>query len=247
MNQDIRIMTYNVRSCTGMDGKTSPFRIAEVIAAYNPDIVALQELDVKRIRTGVVDQPMVISESLKMFFHFAASLELEEEQYGNAILSRFPMRLKNAGALPTLPYRTDLERRSALWAAVFVGGRELQIINTHLGLRLTERLAQAKALVGPDWLGSPACRTPLILCGDLNSLPVSPVYRRLSRITRDVQRSVKGKRPKKTWPGFLPFYRIDHIFYSPEFAVRDFAVPRTKLTRIASDHLPLIAEMSLLE
>jgi len=54
----LRIMTYNVHRCVGVDGRADPRRIAEVIAAYQPDIVALQELDVGRLRTGALIRPI---------------------------------------------------------------------------------------------------------------------------------------------------------------------------------------------
>ena len=84
--KSLRIMTYNVHSCIGMDGKTSPERIARVIARYKPDIVALQELDVKKVRTGTIDQAHLIAKLLQMEFHFHPAIHIEEERYGDAIL-----------------------------------------------------------------------------------------------------------------------------------------------------------------
>src|SRR5687768_7324903 len=98
----IRLMTYNVHHCTGMDGRQSPHRIAEVIAASKPDIVALQELDVGRLRTRWVDQPRLISKILEMQFHFFATVRLAPGDYGTAILSRWPLRPKRTAHLPVL-------------------------------------------------------------------------------------------------------------------------------------------------
>ena len=96
-------MTYNVHSCIGMDGKLSPERIARVITRYAPEIIALQELDVGTARSGCVDQARLIASYLEMAMQFHAPLHIEEERYGNAILSYFPMRLVKAGLLPGLP------------------------------------------------------------------------------------------------------------------------------------------------
>lgn len=236
------VMTYNVHGCIGRDGKPSPQRIAEVIAIFAPDIVTLQELDVNRIRTGVVDQPRVIAEDLNMYFHFNPSFGVEEEQYGNAVLSRYPLRLIKAGALPSLPNRSGLETRSALWVSVEIAGTQVQIMNTHLGLKRSERTAQVEAITGPDWMKAAGFRAPFLLCGDLNCGQGSRVYRILAAILKDVQCPLHG-RPQKTWPSMLPFSRLDHIFASGDLNVLDCQVPHGRFLRNASDHLPLIAEL----
>jgi endonuclease/exonuclease/phosphatase family metal-dependent hydrolase len=247
----LRLMTYNVHICRGMDGKVSPERIARVIAHYDPDIVALQELDVGRLRTGGVHQAQLIAQLLEMEFHFHPALTIEEEKYGDAVLSRLPMRLVKATGLPGLARRGRLVRRpfreprGALWVAVGVNGGEVQLINTHLGLSRRERLLQTDALLGHEWLAHPECRSPVILCGDFNALPGSAVCKRLNGPLRDAQRTLSGHEPKATWFGRFPIHRIDHIFIDRSTTVLAVEVPRTALTRIASDHLPLIADLGL--
>ena len=98
--RSFRVMTYNVHACVGMDGKLSPRRIARVIAQSGADIVALQELDVGRSRTNHDDQAHEIARYLEMEFEFHPAWQLEEEKYGDAILSRFPLQLVKAGELP---------------------------------------------------------------------------------------------------------------------------------------------------
>lgn len=244
-SKTLRIMTYNVHSCIGRDNKVSPFRIAEVIAQQDPDIVALQEVDVGRTRTGGVDQAQVIARHLNMDFHFHPAIQIEEERYGNAILSRYPMHLAGTGSLPTFPSFRRLEKRVALRSTVRIGSREIQVINTHLGLNRRERLVQAKALLGSDWLAHPTCRPPFIVCGDFNAMPGSGVYRRFRRVLLDAQHCLDGCQPLKTWPTYYPLIRIDHAFISPEVKVQSVEVPRTRLTRVASDHLPLIIGIQL--
>src|SRR5215207_9342746 len=85
----------------GVDGRLSPARIAEVIASCNADIVALQELDVGRARTGGVDQAHAIAEELGMHMHFHPAFRVLEESYGDAVLTARPSRLVKAGPLPT--------------------------------------------------------------------------------------------------------------------------------------------------
>jgi endonuclease/exonuclease/phosphatase family metal-dependent hydrolase len=244
----LRILTYNVHGCRGSDGRLSPGRIAAVIAEARPDVVALQELDVGRARTGGMDQAQAIARSLGMDFHFHPVLRVEEERYGDAILSALPLRLAKAGPLPEPPRRPlFFEPRGALWVAVELGGGvELQVINTHLGLLARERAVQVEALLGEDWLNHPACRgRPVVLLGDLNAVPRSRAYRRLVGRLRDAQRALSGRRPRPTFPARWPLLRIDHVLLGEGVEVRQVEVRRGPLERVASDHLPLVVDLDV--
>lgn len=241
----LRVMTYNVHSCIGMDGRRSPERVARVIARYRPDIVALQELDVGRARSGGMDQAEAIARALSMTYHFHPTIHVEEERYGDALLSHLPMRLVKAAMLPGLPARPRLEPRGAVWVAVEIDGREVQVINTHLGLWPEERRRQITALTGEAWLGHPDCREPVVLCGDFNAGPRSFTYRTAARMLRDAQMAQPQARPTNTWFATRPTTRIDHIFVGRSMAVEMVEVPRTGLVCTASDHLPLIVDLSL--
>src|ERR1700761_3114036 len=173
-----RIMTYNVHRCVGVDGKLDVGRIAAVIAQARPDIVALQELDVCRRRTDTVDQAHAIAHRLGMGFHFHAAGRAEEERYGDAILPTAPLSVIKAAALPGSPSIRALEPRGALWLELQIEGRALQVLNTHLGLVPHEQRAQARALMGPDWLGArQAGDPPVIVLGDFNATPYAATYR----------------------------------------------------------------------
>jgi endonuclease/exonuclease/phosphatase family metal-dependent hydrolase len=241
----LRILTYNVHRCVGGDGVLAPARIAKVIALYQPDVVALQELDVGRARTRHGDQPGLIAGYLKMDHYFHPAFEFEDERYGDALLSRHPLHLVRAAPLPTLPHAAHLEQRGALWATVHWHGHAVQVLNTHLGLNRAERLAQVEALLGPAWLGDPACTAPRVLCGDLNAWPGTRAYGRLRRVLRDAQVRGAFTWPRYTYPARWPLLRLDHILHSPDVVVHHVTVPRTRLTRVASDHLPVLAEVSL--
>jgi endonuclease/exonuclease/phosphatase family metal-dependent hydrolase len=246
-HDSLSILTYNVRHCAGADGEISPLRVADVIAQYSPDIVVLQELDIRRARSGHIDQPQVIARHLNMDFHFTPAFTIQEEEYGNAVLSRLSMSLVKAGPLPTLPGRKDLEARSAIWVRVRpagAAGADINIVSTHMGLKWRERRAQTDAICGPEWLSNPKCSAPIILCGDFNAGPLSSSYRRFRVMLRDAQRS-SGGRPRNTWPSFFPISRIDHVFVSAEFSVEGVEVPHNSLSRSASDHLPLLVRLRL--
>ncbi|MEX2641952.1 MAG: endonuclease/exonuclease/phosphatase family protein [Acetobacterales bacterium] len=232
-------MTYNVHRCTGRDGIVSPERIARVIAQVDPDIVALQEVDVHRQRTGGVDQVDVIARALGMRFHFNTVLRVEDsEGYGDAILTALPARRAKAARIPGRPRLPGVERRGALWVEIEVDGRPLQVITTHLGLSAGERRLQLDALLGEEWLNHPGCSQPQLLLGDFNAVPRSRAYRRLSKHLRDAQ-VVAGGRPRPTYPAAMPLLPLDYIFVSPPLRVLQAGVLRTKLARVASDHLPV--------
>lgn len=240
----LRVMTYNVHRCVGTDRKLDLERVASVIAAARCDIVALQELDVGRRRTRGVDQAHQLAELLGMRSHFNAALHVEEERYGDAILTALPETLVRAGPLPHYRNMRGLETRGAVWVTVEALGTRIQVLNTHLGLSRGERLAQMDALMGPDWLGHADCQTPFLLCGDFNDIPPSKAYRKTVPRCREVQRCLPGHRAKATFPSRWPLIRLDYIFVSPEVNVLRVEVPRTPLTRAASDHLPLIADIT---
>jgi endonuclease/exonuclease/phosphatase family metal-dependent hydrolase len=240
----LRIMTYNVHRCLGLDGRLDVSRIAAVIAESQPDIVALQELDVGRARTRGVDQAHAIAEQLGMSSRFNASLKVEEELYGDAIMTALPERLIKAGPLPGLPTLSKLEPRGAVWVAVEVGGVELHVVNTHLGLLAREQAAQIRALMGPQWLGGPQITERSILLGDFNSTPGSTPYKMITRRFQDAQATM-ARKPLPTFPSVFPMLRIDHVFMGAGVEAVRVGVPATPLARTASDHLPLVVDVYL--
>jgi endonuclease/exonuclease/phosphatase family metal-dependent hydrolase len=230
-----------------MDGKVDVGRIAAVIAAQAPDVVALQEIDVGRPRTGGLDQAHEIARRLGMTSRFHAALRVEEEQYGDALLTHLPERLIRAGPLPGYRPLKRLEPRGALWVAMDLGhGQEIQVLNTHLGLVPREQWNQADALAGPDWLGGPLRRDPLILVGDFNMTAGSRAFRRLAAGLLDAHATQgSARRRLATFPARLPLLRIDHVLTSPGVRVSRLFAPITPLARVASDHLPLVVDFEL--
>ena len=237
-------MTYNVHGCKGRDRIISPRRIAEVIASGSPDLVALQELDVGRRRSDRLDQAELIARELGMNFHFAPAMRVMEEEFGDAILTALPMRFVKAGALPSLRFPVKLEPRGALWAEISLGETRVQMLTTHLGLVRRERRTQAERLSGADWLSHPDCGDPAILAGDFNFLSRSRAYAHVAARLHDAQRRASGRR-EPTFPARYPRFRIDYVFVSKSIEVDRVEALRTAATRIASDHLPLIADLRI--
>lgn len=241
----LRIMTYNVHGCVGTDGRLSPRRVAKVIARYEPDVVALQELDVGRVRSGRHDQAMLIADILNMDHHFHASLEIAEEQFGDAILSSYPMRLIKKARLTRESRFASLEPRGALWVEIDFHGRFVQIVNTHLGLNGKERWLHAGELLGENWLKNPQCKEPVILCGDFNSLPRSRVFNLFHKTLISVQKKTQRASHKATWFGRFPIACIDYIFVEPHIEVSHVEIGDSWLARLASDHRPLITDIKI--
>lgn len=241
----LRIMTYNVHGCVGMDGQMSTDRIARVIARYEPDLIALQELDSGRARSGGVDQAERIARRLEMAFHFQPAYRLKDGAYGNAVLGRHPMAIVKMGPLPRLRETPDCEPRGAIWVCAEVEGMKIHLINTHLSIWPTERRLQAEALAGSEWLGHPDCAGTVILAGDLNCGPGSPPHRALGRRLKNSLMSGKPRMPVKTWYAGRPTHHLDHIFVSSELEALSVTVPGSRLETIASDHLPMIVEIKI--
>jgi endonuclease/exonuclease/phosphatase family metal-dependent hydrolase len=241
-----RVMTYNIHGCSGMDGRISPRRIARIIEAEMPDIVALQEVDLGRRRSRAEDQSALIARVTGMNHEFCPTLTVDEEHYGHALFSPWPMEVVKRGRLPVAPGRRVSEPRAALWVRVNVAGRAVNVVTTHLGLGWNEGLEQVRALLGPDWLGGIPPDEPALLCGDMNLSPSRAAYRLLAARMRDAQRALRGHKPLSTFSSLRPFMRIDHIMLSPHFDVSGVRVPRNDLTRVASDHFPLIVDLRVL-
>jgi endonuclease/exonuclease/phosphatase family metal-dependent hydrolase len=243
----LKVMTYNVHSCVGLDGKLDVARISRVIAQEQPDIVALQELDVGRARSGHHDQAELIAELLEMDYQFHPAMHLEEEQYGDAILTHLPLRTVKTGVLPGGAPGSKREPRGAIWVTVNFNGVELHVVNTHFGLSRSEKLLQAHTLMGNDWLREIVeSGAPVILCGDFNAHPKSAPYKVIAASLHDVQSRLK-QRPRNTFYSRFPSLRIDHIFVNDALEVLAVEAPRHRTAVTASDHLPLIAELQLVE
>ena len=233
----MRVMTYNVHSCIGSDRRVAPERVLRVIADSAADLVALQEVDVAQARTRGVHQAAWLAEKLGMFFEFVSARECGGGHYGNAVLSRYPLRTVRHACLPQFRSR---EVRAVQWVSVDAPLGSVNVLNTHLGLSLRERALQTDALLSESWLGPSPRRT--VLCGDFNARPGSRVHRSLCGVLRDAIASSMQRSPK-TWPARWPLLQLDHIFLSRDLRAKRCEVPRRRMERLASDHLPLVVDI----
>jgi endonuclease/exonuclease/phosphatase family metal-dependent hydrolase len=225
-----RVATYNIHKCRGMDWRVRPDRIAAVLAEMDADIIALQE--------ALADQVPCFTRALGHPNVFGAARQLRGVDYGNVLFSRFAMTKTENHDL-SVPAR---EQRTCLEAEVQIPGRgPLHVFALHLGTSWTERRRQAAKLLSPALLGRQASGAPLLLLGDFNEWTAGVATRSLSRHLRSVNlRAHLGR--ARTYPGLLPFLHLDHIYYDPVLRLTGMRFPRTPLSLLASDHLPLIAD-----
>lgn len=233
--QTFRVMTFNIHHGEGTDGRVDLERVAGVIERERADVVALQEVDRGVRRTQGRDLPKELAALTGMTCVFSNNFHFQGGEYGNAVLTRFPVeRWTNTHLRMLRPG----EQRGVLQVVLNVRGRSLLLLATHLDYRAddAERLqsvAQLAEIVRADR------GLPMLAAGDFNDVPGSRTYRALTNLFEDVWPQV-GEGPGFTYPSAAPGKRIDYLWISkgaPFRATRAW-VPATD----ASDHRPLVAE-----
>ncbi|SAK75381.1 endonuclease/exonuclease/phosphatase [Caballeronia hypogeia] len=226
--RELRIATYNLHGAVGIDGRFAPERIGEVLAEIDADIFALQEVPLGG--RGSHDVLDVLHRMTKLHAVAGPTLDTPERRYGNAVLTRYPVR---AVRTLDLSFRSR-EPRGALDADIDCGGELWRVVATHLGLASSERRAQVEQVL--QSFDTPAL--PVILLGDLNEWFVhGRTLRRL--VTRFHRASAL-----RTFPTRCPLFALDRIWVHPGERLMRVDVHRTRLSRIASDHYPLIAHIA---
>lgn len=232
----LRFMSYNLHSCVGLDGRLSVERIAEILHRYEPDFVALQELDSFSYRSQGLDQLEELKKLWPAQGEFVALLPTRGGRYGIGFLSRLPIKNWEATVLPQAAQLLPQEPRGLIRVVLETpGGGELEVFNTHLGLTKHERSSQIDGLL-MSVLESQTHRQ--LLLGDFNCSPTSAEYKTLCRTFRPALQP-----PRKTWFGTFPIRYLDYAFVRGDLEVISSMVPRDSHTRVASDHLPLLVDI----
>jgi len=217
MLNTIRVLSYNIHHGAGMDGATDLARLANIIAAIAPDIVSLQEVDCGMPRTAKFDQLRELAEQTRMSGLFGCAIDRREDgQYGNAILARFPVRQVGNYPLP---------------------GEPRAVLAAHLDTQSSPRMASIPLIEAALAAHS---GQPAILAGDFNAVPESPALAALGQTWT----STTADRELPTFP-HEDYRQIDYILLHPAARWRVVSV-KVVDEKIASDHLPIFADLELL-
>jgi endonuclease/exonuclease/phosphatase family metal-dependent hydrolase len=235
-SETIRVATYNIHRGRGLDGRTRLARIAAVLATIDADIVALQEVvGASPLKPGHAAE---LGAALGMGWVMAATRHRRTALFGNVVLSRFPIRhhvqhdLTWKTCEPRNVQRVDLE----------IGTYTLHLYNVHLGTALLERRHQAARLAA--LVHDKRVAGPKIVLGDFNEwargLATDLLAERLDSV--DLRQHL---RRRGTYPGIFPILHLDHIYFEGRVEVLRVTLPRDRLTMVASDHLPLVADLRI--
>jgi endonuclease/exonuclease/phosphatase family metal-dependent hydrolase len=232
----LRVATYNIHRGRGLDGRTRIERIAAVLATIDADIVALQEVvGASLLKPG---QAAELGAALGMGWVMAPTKLVRTATFGNVVLSRFPVRHHQQY---DLTWKT-CEPRNCQRVDVAIDEFTLHLYNVHLGTSLMERRHQAAKLA--TLVHDRRIPSPKIVLGDFNEwargLAADVIGERLQSV--DISKHLSRRR---TYPGFFPILHLDHIYFEGAVDVVRVSLPRDRMALMASDHLPLVADLRI--
>lgn len=234
----LRVVTYNIHKCRGLDRRVRPERIAMVLRETKADIIALQEVLSVEGRERERHQARFIAEELGMSYEIGENRRLDGGAYGNAVLSRLPLRAVHNYDITW----HGRERRGCLRADVQLDDeRTLHVFNIHLGTAFLERRHQARQLIGGSILHQPELTGARIVLGDFNEWTHGLASRLLAEHFKsaDIRHHLRRAR---TYPGILPLLHLDHVYYDQSLVLERLTLHRSRTALVASDHLPLVAD-----
>jgi endonuclease/exonuclease/phosphatase family metal-dependent hydrolase len=235
-----RIASYNIHKGRGLDGRVCIERIGRVLAEIDADIVALQEVVSHDGRSIQDHQASYLADRLGYFHAIGETRKHQGGVYGNVTLSRWNFELIRHVDL-SVPRR---EERGVLRTDIRVGSHLLHIFNVHLGTAHRERRTQAIRLIDEDLLRSIDITGPRIVLGDFNEWTHGLVTKTLSAEFHLTDLRTHLRRTR-AYPAILPLLNLDHIYLDPHLQIRQAFFHRKRLSLIASDHLPLVAELAI--
>ncbi len=231
----IKVLTFNILHGATMNGDGNLDVIAQVILDLNPDLVALQEVDVRTGRVGGRDLATDLGQRTRLHPLFARAMVFDGGEYGVGILSRYSFQSTRARALP---FTGENEPRAALEAVVELPcGQLLAFIATHLDNASAEdRAAQARMVNQEFGKGT----LPRLLAGDFNATPESEAI----TILKEAWTPTDGIDAPPTFPSNKPEIKIDYVFFAPQdrWVVKETQVIENT---VASDHFALLATLEL--
>ncbi|HKY05678.1 MAG TPA: endonuclease/exonuclease/phosphatase family protein [Blastocatellia bacterium] len=236
--QRVRVVTYNIHKCRGLDRRVRPERIVEVLREIDADIVALQEVLSVGEGPREHDQARFIAEELGLNLSLGLNRKHKGGDYGNVLLSRFPVESAQNYDISI----RGREQRGCLRADVKADPIGLvHVFNVHLGTAFLERRYQARRLIDTAILHNEELRGPRIMLGDFNEWTRGLATKLLAAHMRSADVKIHLQRTK-TYPGVLPFLHLDHIYFDDSLEMEKLHLHKSRTALIASDHLPLVAD-----
>jgi endonuclease/exonuclease/phosphatase family metal-dependent hydrolase len=233
----IRIVTYNIHKGRGLDGRTDIKRIADVLKPLHADVIALQEVIGPGTKTAGQEEELGIR--LGMLPILAAARTFRGHPYGNAVLSRLPVMRQTVCDLSLSGH----EPRICQQLDISLEGHTIYFYNVHLGTSAQERARQAKKLI--SFVMDSHVRRAKILVGDFNEWLKGPATELLNSRLKSLD-LIPHLRWQRTYPGILPVLHLDHLYYAGHVEVLKVHVCRRWPALIASDHLPIVAELAVM-
>ena len=242
-------MTYNIHRAIGVDRRFRPERILQVLEHYLPDVVLLQEVDDGAPRSREIDLAKQLASFLD-YPHYAVghNVSLRRGRYGNATLSRYPI-LRERNIDLTVSSR---KRRGCQHTRIRVEKRpghphDLEIFNLHLGLSARERARQIGTLVRSGEFASMTPQQACLIAGDFNDWRslLHPIFTEILSFNCATQHPERYDGAIRTYPSFSPTGGLDKIYYRGRMRIIDARSCRLRVSRVASDHLPIIADFEL--
>jgi endonuclease/exonuclease/phosphatase family metal-dependent hydrolase len=234
----VRIATYNIHRCRGLDGRTRPERIARVLRAINADVIALQEVVGAGPRGG--GHAEELGALLGMGWVMAPTRQLRGHQFGNAVLSRFPITQHIGHDLSWKTCEPRRVQRVDVAIDAAGGGTTLHVYNVHFGTAILERTHQAERLA--SIVSDRHVTGPKLVLGDFNEWMRGKATTLLTAKLNSVDLRNYMRR-RRTYPGLFPILNLDHIYYAGRVDIVGVELARTRLSLVASDHLPLFADV----
>lgn len=233
---ELKIATYNVHKCVGIDRRHSVGRVARVIDELDADVVALQEV-VSRAQPRHHDdrdhdQAHALASRTGLTLVMGPAIRTAWGVYGNVVLTRLPVLAHANFDIST----SRREPRACMRVDLDVQGTVVHFYNTHFGTSYAERCEQSRRLAHPEILLGSHPEQPQILVGDFNDWFQGQASRLLGDHMHDVTR-----RMRPTYPSVLPFLRLDRIYVNDHVRCVSVRMHQTPLARVASDHAPVVA------
>lgn len=245
----LRIMTYNIHRAIGVDRRFRPDRIVRIAEHHAPDVLLLQEVDDGVPRSRGRDLGRDLAQALG-FSHFVVghNVSLRKGRYGNATLSRYPiLRERNIDLTIESRKRRGCQHTTIQIEKVRGHPHRIDVFNLHLGLLAQERVRQIGKLVRSKEFSDLDPHQASFVGGDFNDWRslLHPIFTEILRFGCVTQKDHAYKATLRTYPSFSPRGGLDRIYHRGPIRPLTARTCRLSLSRVASDHLPVIADFDL--